>query len=51
MEVDIRRGKITTVGNPAIKTLFAVVAFAVFYLFFEAISIISVWGVTKLLLP
>jgi hypothetical protein len=48
MEVDIRRGKITTVGDPAIKTLFAVAAVAVFYLFFEAMS---VWGVAKLLLP
>ncbi len=31
-----------------IKTLFAVVAVVVFYLFFAAIS---VWGVAKLLLP
>jgi hypothetical protein len=47
MEVDFRRGKITTVGDPATKTLFAIVAVVVSYLFFTAIS---VWGVVKFLL-
>ncbi len=49
VEVDLRRGKIKTVGDPAIKTLLAVVAVVVSYLFFAAIS---VWGVVaKLWFP
>jgi hypothetical protein len=45
VEVDLRRGKIKTVGDPAIKTLLAIVAVVISYLFFAAISI---WGVAKL---
>jgi hypothetical protein len=48
VEIDLRHGKIKTVGDPAIKTLVAVVAVVVSYLFFAAIS---VWGVAKLWFP
>ena len=53
VEVDLRRGKITAVGDPAIKTLLAVVVVVVCSRGFRLLlfAAVSLWGAAKLWLP
>jgi hypothetical protein len=53
VEVDLRCGKITAVGDPAVKTLLAVVVVVVCSRVFRLLlfAAFSLWGAAKLWLP